>query len=207
MWARARGPLALIGLSVLLACPLWVWGVGWWLDFSDDPAPADFLVVLAGDFSRPHAAAALFKTGVAPKVWLSRPYKSWGHLETLRIGVPVEPEEEVDRKILLKLGIPENSIHLYGDGVLSTYAEAKAFQEEAQPRGKKVLVLTSRVHARRAKFIFKSVLRGVDLRVVGAADPTFTRRWWSNQTMSYAAVLETVKSVYWFAGGRFKKQP
>lgn len=205
LWSRARGPLAVVGLCALLACPLWVWGVGWWLDFSDAPVHSDYLVVLAGDFARPHAAAELFKTGIAPSLWLSRPFKSWGYLETLRIGVPVPSEEEIDRKILLKLGIPDNSIRLYGDGVLSTYEEAKAFQKEAQPQGKKVLVLTSRVHARRAKIIFKSVLTGCDLRVVGAADPTFTRRWWSNQTMSYAAILETVKTVYWFAGGRFKR--
>lgn len=203
VWAKARTLLALLGAAVLLAVPGWVWGVGWWLDFSDEPVPSDYLVVLAGDFARPPAAAELFKTGVAPEVWYSKPWRTWGQEEAMRLGIPFPPEEEINREFLLKGGVPAAALHQYGDLVVSTVAEAKAFKAAAQPEGKRVLVLTSRYHARRAKLIFRSVLAGSEVRVFGAADPYFTRRWWTSQPMAYAAVLETCKLAYWVLGGRF----
>lgn len=202
-WERARGPLAVLGLFVLVAVPAWAWGVGWWLDCSDEPAPSDFMVVLAGDFGRPHAAAELFKTGVAPSLWYSKPWRSWGQEEAVRLGVPFPPEEQIDRGILLKKGVPEAALHEYGDLVTSTVSEALAFKAAARPEGKRVLVFTSKTHARRARMIFRAVLPDSEVRVVGCADPAFTRRWWRSQPMAYAAILETVKTVYWLAGGRF----
>ncbi|MBI2361777.1 MAG: YdcF family protein, partial [Elusimicrobia bacterium] len=79
-------------------------------------------------------------------------------------------EEELDRAILLKRGVPASAIHFYGDGVSSTFLEAEAFKAAARPEGKKVLVLTSRYHARRAKLIFRKVLAGSEVRMFGAAD-------------------------------------
>lgn len=203
VWAAARTPLAAFGIAVLLAFPAWVYGIGWWMDFSDEPVPSDFLVVLAGDFERPHAAAELFKTGVAPTLWYSKPWRTFGQDESERLGVFIPPEEEIDRAILLKRGVPAAQLRQYGDRVISTVAEAQAFKAEAKPEGKKVLVLTSRFHARRAKLIFKSVLTDSEVRVIGAPNPYFTRRWWRSQPMAYAAILESCKLAYWLAGGRF----
>lgn len=203
VWAAARTPLAVFGVAVLLAGPAWVWGIGWWMDFSDEPVPSDFLVVLAGDFERPHAAAELFKTGVAPTIWYAKPWRPFGLEETLKAGIAFPAEEEIDRAILLKRGVPPETLRQYGDFVVSTVAEARAFKAEAKPEGKKVLVLTSRFHARRAKLIFKSVLTDSEVRVIGAPNPYFTRRWWTNQPMSYNAILESCKLAYWLAGGRF----
>ncbi|MDE2290799.1 MAG: YdcF family protein, partial [Elusimicrobia bacterium] len=135
--------------------------------------------------------------------WLSRPVRDWGQREAVRLGVPFPPEEELDQDILLKRGVPAAAIHLYGDGVTSTYAEAAAFEAAARPAGKSVLVVTSRWHARRAGMIFRRVLKGSVVRVAGAADPGFSRRWWSDSEMAYAAVLETAKTLWWLAGGRF----
>lgn len=203
VWAKARTPLAVVGLAALLAGPAWVYGIGWWLDFSDEPVPSDYLVVLAGDFERPHAGAELFKTGVAPLLWYSKPWRTFGQDESERLGIAIPPEEEIDRAIFLARGVPADKLRLYGNLVVSTVAEAKAFKEEAKPEGKRVLVLTSRSHARRAKLIFKAVLKDSEVRVVGVANPYFTRRWWTSQPMAYAAILESCKLAYWLAGGRF----
>lgn len=203
LWPAVRGVLALAGALTVLAVPAWVWGVGWWLDFSDEPQPSDFLVVLAGDYGRPHGAAELFKTGVAPTLWFAKTWRPWGQEEALRIGVPFPAEEELDRAILLKRGVPEAALRQYGEFVTSTVAEARAFKAAAKPEGKKVLVYTSRPHARRAKLVFRRELPDSEVRVVGMPDPYFTRRWWTSQPMAYAAVLETCKLAYWLAGGRF----
>ncbi|TBR20605.1 hypothetical protein EPO15_12665 [bacterium] len=202
-WAKARTPLAVLGTAVLLAVPAWVWGVGWWMDFSDEPVPSDFLVVLAGDFSRPFAGAELYKQGVSDAVWYSKPWRPFGLEEVLRKGLKAPTEEEIDKAIFLSQGVPEGALRLYGDLVISTFAEARAFKAAAKPEGKTVMVVTSRFHARRAKLIFSTVLRDSTVRVYGAKDPDFTRRWWTSQPMAYAAILESCKLAYWLAGGRF----
>lgn len=202
-WQRVRDPLAVVGLCVLLAFPLWAGGISWWMDFTEAPAPADFLVVLGGDIARPVAAAELYKTGVAPEVWVARTWKTWGQEEAERLGVPVPAEEDLDKAILIARGVPASAIHLYGNSVISTVEEARAFQAEAHPEGKRVLVLTSRFHARRARMVWRSVATKSELRIIGALDPSFSRLWWRSQPMAYAAVNETVKTLYWLAGGRF----
>ncbi len=207
VWSKARGPLAVFGLAVLVAIPAWAVGVSWWMDFSEAPAPADFLVVLGGDIARPVAAAELYKTGVAPEVWVARTWKTWGQEEAERLGVPVSSEEDLDKAILVARGVPPAAVRFYGDGVMSTFEEARAFAAEAHPEGKRVLVLTSRFHARRARMIWRSVVTKSELRMIGALDPSFSRRWWRSQPMAYAALTETAKTLYWLAGGRFMKAP
>lgn len=203
---RLKAFLAAVGAAVVLSLVVWPLGLAWWLDYGEDPVKSDYLVVLAGDFARPHLAAGLYKDGLAPEVWLARPIRSWGQREAQRIGVDFPNEEDLDKAILLKRGVPETAIRLYGDGTVdSTFNEARAFKAAAHPEGKKVLVLTSRYHARRAKIIFKKVLAGSQVTMVGAADPEFTRWWWRSRGMMYAAVLETAKGLYWLAGGNLRR--
>lgn len=203
--SRLKTALAAVGAAVVLSLLVWPLGIAWWLDYGEEPVKSDYLVVLAGDFARPHLAAQLYKDGLAPEVWLARPIRYWGQREAQRIGVDFPNEEDLDKAILIKRGVPESAIRLYGDGTVdSTFNEARAFKAAARPEGRKVLVLTSRYHARRAKLIFKKVLAGSEVRMVGAADPEFTRWWWRSRGMMYAAVLETAKGLYWLGGGNLR---
>jgi len=195
--------MAAVPVLLLILSGAWFWGVGWWMDYTEEPRKADLIVVLAGSYARPFGGAELFKRGFAPEIWLSRPYHPEGEDAVRRLGIPLRVEEEVNQDILRRSGVPAEAIRLFGNGVLSTYNEALALQREAPVAGKTILVVTSRYHARRAGMIFRKVLR--DSKVVMVASPTKLdlRRWWKHRELAAHAVLETCKTAYHLLGGSY----
>jgi uncharacterized SAM-binding protein YcdF (DUF218 family) len=160
------------------------------------------MVVLAGGVSRPFYAADLYRRGLAPEVWLSRPYRSESERMALELGA-MAPEEEINRKILIMRGVPPKCIHLYGDGVMSTLNEALALRAAAQADGKRILLITSRFHARRAALIFRRAMPRATILACSTPYEAFSRRWWRSQHLAREAVLETSKTLFYLLGGRF----
>jgi len=187
----------------LLACWAAAWGVGWWLDCSDAPVKSDLMVVLAGNYSRPLAAADFYREGYAPEVWLSVPYRSEAEERVRALGIALPTEESVDRDILVKSGVPADKIHLYGERVLSTLNEALALDRAAELKGKSILLVTSRTHARRARWIFRRTLPHARVRVAASPYDRFTRRWWRDRHLAQEAVLEMTKALFYLFGGGF----
>ncbi|HVE11981.1 MAG TPA: ElyC/SanA/YdcF family protein [Elusimicrobiota bacterium] len=194
----------LIGAALLAALPLAaIRFATWWISASDEPAPADFLVSLAGGYHRTEYAAELVTRGLAPEAWISRPRVSEEVALLARYGVAIPREEDVNRIILLKKGVPASAIHVYGDGVPSTYSEILAFREAAHPGGKRVLAVTSRFHVRRTRIILRRLIPGADIRVVATPYESFASPWWKDQDLARNTVLEMAKLAYFLAGGRF----
>lgn len=200
---RSRNRLALALGGALLAAALAVWFPGWFIDFSEPPRKADLIVVLAGGYARPFYAADLYKEGWAPEVWVSRPYRPPGELKAVALGVDFPAEHEINRDILIRSGVPGERIHLYGDSVMSTANEAMALGKAVELAGKTVLIVTSRHHSRRAKWIFRTTLPRTAFLACATPYEEFTRKWWTKQDLARAAVLESVKTLYYLVGGRF----
>lgn len=199
-----RARLALAGLAAAaLAAGGTAWAIGWWLDCSEPPRKADLIVVLAGHISRPLYASDLYREGLAPEIWLSKPFEPEAVRIAREAGAVVPTEETINREVLVKRGVPEGSVRVYGPGVMSTYQEALELGKAARTAGKTVLVVTSRWHARRARWVFRAALPEASVLVCATPYERFTRRWWSDQAMAYAAVTETAKTVYYLLGGRF----
>ena len=172
--------------------------IGWWLDCADPPERADAIVVLGGSFSRPMYGADLYREGLAPQVWLSRILPEDYEESLRRIGVPISPETELNRIILLKKGVPAKSIRLYGKDVNSTLDEADALAREFH--GKTVLLVTSRYHARRSRLIFRGRLPGARVIVCPTPYESFDRRWWRHKGMTVAAATESLKLLNYLTG-------
>src|SRR5215468_3183713 len=84
---------------------------------SDPLDRADAIVILGGRLDvRPFAAAALYKRGLAPHVLFSRPRP--GPIDALQL---LPKQTDLTRQILGKLGVPEDAMVEFGDGVSSTY--------------------------------------------------------------------------------------
>lgn len=172
----ARHPL------MKLAGELWV---------VDEPAaPSDALIVLGDDnyaADRAFRAAELYRAGVAPVVVAS------GRM--LRRNVSLAEIMEHD---LESFGVPAGSIVKLEHHAQNTREEAIEVARLIQSRGlKRVLVVTSNYHARRARFIFERVLPpGVSLRVSGARDSEFDpSRWWETRQGQKLFLIELVGYV------------
>ena len=195
--AYTLAALALAGASLLAGFS----GLRWWLDFSEEPGTADAIVVLAGGYARPFAAAELYKRGVGPELWLCRPKPEPIDDRVRSIGVHLPREEDTNRELLLKAGVPADKIHFYGREVMSTADEARSFAREFPTAGKRILVVTSRFHARRSRLVFRRTLKDADVRVTASEE--LPARWWKDKFLAQSVVMEVVKTVYYLLGGRF----
>jgi uncharacterized SAM-binding protein YcdF (DUF218 family) len=194
--------LALIAIG---AASVAAFGVGWWVNFGQPPVKSDIIVALAGSYSRPAYAADLYVQGLAPEVWISRPRRQSAHSQLDNLGISLPREENINRDILLKRGVPAKSIRFYGDGVNSTADEAAALRKEFSFQGKKILVVTSRFHARRSRLVFRRMIPEASVVVAATPYENFTTKWWKDKELASNSVLEMFKTVFFLAGGRIRQ--
>lgn len=201
-----RIALALVSLALaaVVSAVAAAFAVGWWIDFGQQPVKSDIIVVLAGDYARPAYAADLYVQGFAPEVWISRPRRLSAHSKLDGLGIRLPREESINRDILIKRGVPAKRIRLYGNGVNSTADEAAALREEFPFRGKNLLVVTSRFHARRTRLVFRRLIPEASVVVAASPYKNFTTKWWRDKELASNAVLEMFKTVFFLAGGRIR---
>jgi uncharacterized SAM-binding protein YcdF (DUF218 family) len=205
---RRPALLACVGLlAAAAAVRLALAGVSWWLDCADPPGKADIIVVLGGDYGRPIYAADLYRQGWAPEVWLARILPEEGEARARGLGIALLRETEINRAILLKQGVPEQAIRLYGQDVDSTRDEAGALACEFGGRGKRILLVTSRYHARRARLIFRRQLPGAQVTVCPTPYETRDPSWWRHKHLALNAVSELFRLANYLAGSPFGRQP
>ena len=193
--------LALLALAGLMAT------AGWWLPATDAPRPADAIVVLAGDVRRAVHGADLYLEGLAPAVYIGRPF--YDPPEPLcSLGLPCPRQEDRMREVLLLKGVPPEAVRLYGDELLSTVEEAEAFSRALPPEAKTILVVTSPSHSRRAKVVLAHVLPGRELVMCPTPHERFEQEWWTHQGSAKAVVLELAKFAQYYLGQPFRtRQP
>jgi uncharacterized SAM-binding protein YcdF (DUF218 family) len=146
-------------------------GSVWVVD--EGPLASDAIVILSDDnyqADRATRAAELIKAGWAPRVIASgrylRPYASVAELEE---------HDLIDR------GVPQTAIVPLAHRAENTREEAEAIRQFIGSKGwKRIIVVTSNYHTRRARYICERVFSpGTVLRVVAAPDSEFDPdNWW-----------------------------
>ena len=168
-----------------------------WLDVGSRPQRSDCVLVLGGDVStRPFVAAALVKVGLAPKVLLTHAAR---HEDDENI---LAPEDEIAREVLLRRGVPKESIEVIGDSCEHTEAEAHALENwlESAPRAR-VAVVTNGWHTRRARWVFRLVLGDAAEQVSFVSAPSdisSDEHWWRDEATLVAVLEEYLKLVFYF---------
>ncbi len=190
---------ALIILIVLMV------NIGRWLSDADSPEMADAIVVLAGAPERTMYAADLYRKHYSREVLISRPAKEGETSLLFRIGIKEETEEHLDRRILIRMGVPASHIKDFGEGSLSTVDEAYALKRATHGMLHRVLIVTSPYHVLRAKLVFRRAFRGTGTRIVVVATPyeKSVVHWWRSQQGARNVVLEMAKLAFYMIGGRF----
>ncbi len=203
--------LALAGLATLLVAAItagFLYTAAAWLRGTQSPeAAADVIVVLAGSFERSMHAGDLYAKGIAPKVVVSVPRVENSIIQLERMGIRYPRPEAIHREILLRKGVPDESIEMLAAGAISTADEAKAFASSLKPRRARVLVVTSPYHVRRAAMAFSDAFgEGTQVTVTGTPYETFPDDWWRSQDAARNVLLELAKVTLYLGGGRFSPE-
>jgi uncharacterized SAM-binding protein YcdF (DUF218 family) len=166
--------------------PVWFSKVWRGLLVIESPIPqADAILVLGGESqARPITAARLYREGGASKVFI--------------IGTG---DHETNRRALLSGGVPENRITIERESksTLENAEFAKPLLEAAGVR--RVLLVTSSFHARRALATFQQRIPGIEFGVT-----TSRIGWWDtpsgrNQEDEWARIEMWKIPAYWIFHG------
>ncbi len=160
----------------------------------------DAILVLGGGAAyveRTELAAELFRQGVAPKIILTNDglQGGWDQAEQRNPFF-----YELAKRNLIANGVPESAIEVMPDAVESTHDEAVRFAS-SKYRFRRVLIVTSPHHTRRALRTFERAANGIEF---GIASPNnnFGWFWWLSPTGWNRIGLEYVKLAYYWASGK-----
>lgn len=190
-------------VCALVAWPLAAWVAAVALVERKMIERADALVVLSGSAvhgERTRWAARLFREGRAPRVVLTRDEHAGGWSQE-RGRTMLFYERAVEE--LERAGVPRDRIEVLPPRVSSTYEEAVALRDYAARSGaRRLLVVTSPYHTRRALWTFERVLGGsgvevgVDSPPAGQQSPA-PLAWWLSPRGWRAVAAEYPKMVYY----------
>lgn len=159
---------------------------------AEAPVPADMIVVLAGDFSgnRILTAADMVRRGIAPQVLVSGPSGAYGmHESDLAIAFAT------------RHGYPASYFVAFPNDDRSTREEAADVVGALEKRHvRRVDIVTSNYHTRRAGNIYRAQAPGLEIHMVASPDVFFTPDgWWHNREGRKTFLLEWTKTVTsWF---------
>ncbi len=175
-------------MVLAVSYPVWLGWVGAFLVKSEAPFRADMIVVLAGDGMghRILKGGELVEQGYAPRVLVSGPPGFYGRSED-SLAIPFAVEH----------GYPLDYFIAFPNASHSTVEEAQAILPELQKRGvRKFILVTSDFHTARAGRIYHARAKGLDMRVVAAADEYFTAKgWWRTREGRKTVFLEFSKTI------------
>lgn len=178
--------LLVVGLTAVVAVGF-PWGagaLGRWLVVADRLEPARAIVVLSGRVPfRAMEAAALYRDGLAPEVWLTNEVRTAGELALDRLGVPVVRQEVYNREALGRLGVKLEAIRLLNDRIWNTADEVRVIAAELRRAGgDRVIIVTSKVHSRRVRATWAALVGNSPRAVVRypREEPYAGGHWWLN---------------------------
>jgi uncharacterized SAM-binding protein YcdF (DUF218 family) len=180
--AVRRTLLVLLALASLAAVWFLFYG-GRFLVHEDPLQKADAIFVLAGTrVERPLEAVDLYKEGYAPVIVLSPGRPEDGELMLRARGIRFPIEVELERDALLQMGLPAAAVLATDGYVDNTGQEANLLRAMVKAHGwRRVIIVTSKYHTRRAAFAFRRGLRGTTAQVTMRAsryDLSDPAAWW-----------------------------
>jgi uncharacterized SAM-binding protein YcdF (DUF218 family) len=193
------GQVLLAGLLILTAILAIRWqatltSLGGFLVDTQPPQKADLILVLGGDFWGPRVltGAELARLRYAPiALFSSPPY----------VG---RPEGELAIEFLVQKGYPKELFQVFAHHAGSTIAEANALRGElARRHAKRVLLVTSNYHSRRATIVLTLFCPGVQFISISAPDPHYhIDQWWHDDSSrrlffsEWSKILGSVVAAY-----------
>lgn len=200
-----------IPLAILFALTLGLWlarfkilqAAGDFLIVQDKLTRADAIVVLGGpDESRPQMAAKLYFRGYAPKIIATAGDSLPDYM--IMFGKDLTASKLNYLWLTKRRNVPEEDVIIINQGT-STYEEALLIADYAKKEKlKKIIVVTSSYHTRRARWVFRKVLgpEGVEVLICPATHRSYVKEWWRNERFMIEVNNEYMKLIYYLLKGR-----
>lgn len=180
---------------------------GAFLAVKDDFAWADAAVVLSGlPTSRAFAAHDLYAQGRVGQIILipEPPEKVEGEMvpervrqQLIALGLFDPTLPQWGQRILVALGVPQSEIVVLPEPAHGTIVEAQRIRAFLNGRALSSLALvTSKSASRRARFIFRRVLRGTNIRILASPTPYDSFEpdaWWTKPRNALTVLTEYEK--------------
>jgi uncharacterized SAM-binding protein YcdF (DUF218 family) len=204
----------LVGIAFLAAAfalaLLALTAAGKWLVVADPLQHARSVVVFGGHVPfRAMEAAAIYNQGWAHEVWLTQGGVFVEDLELARLGIERTPEHVYSRQVLERRGVPAAAIRLLPERDVNTADEVRAVARELKAAGgDRVILITSKYHARRVKVIWHSLVGDRPEAIVRYTpdDPFVPSRWWGSTADAMAVSREWFGLLNAWAGFPVKSE-
>jgi uncharacterized SAM-binding protein YcdF (DUF218 family) len=202
---RLRRTFIVVTLALFLAGIVVFVGLGSFLAREDPLAKSDAIFVFAGtEMVRALEGADLYLAGYAPRVVLTYETADGGVLALRKRGIEYPARAEVERDVLVRLGVPRDAIIIPTRIHDNTAQEAQTVRELAlRNHWQRVIGVTSKYHLRRAGFALHRELRGTGVQVVMHGtryDGAFPSRWWERRGDIRFALTEAAKLIAYVLG-------
>jgi uncharacterized SAM-binding protein YcdF (DUF218 family) len=177
-------PLIFLAVLLILAgAGCWSFRrVGRWLVVEDPLERARAIVVLSGLLPyRAMASAEIYRQGWASEVWLFRDAPRGADEAFARLGIHHPTEEEYDHQVLERLGVPNEAIRVLEPPATNTLSETMLVAMELRRQGgDRVILVTSPLHTRRTKAIWRRVAGDHPRAIVrfDFSEPSDPDHWW-----------------------------
>jgi uncharacterized SAM-binding protein YcdF (DUF218 family) len=194
---------------VLALAPFALRTMGAWLVVQDALQPARSIVVLGGKVPfRAMEAAAIYRQGWAPEVWLTEGGVFEEDLTLAKLGIEHPPEYAYSRRVLEHFDVPHDVIRVLSGPNQNTADEVRTIARAvdlnrgsapdpgsvargdpsaplrslAAKGGNRVILITSKYHTRRVRVLSRALVGSSAEAIVRYAhdDPFDPRRWWHN---------------------------
>lgn len=170
---------------------------------------ADVALILSGlPLSRTFAARDLYRDGRVREIWaIPEPLnKIEGEMvkdqvkeDLVKYGLFDPRRPQWAEQILVAAGVPKPHIRMLPTSANGTFAEARLVREWIRGRPSTTLVLiTSKSASRRARMIFRHVLKQEPVRIVAYPtpyDPFEPVGWWTQPRAALSVVMEYEKLI------------
>lgn len=179
-------------ICLLLLFVLWVTGEQWlpsiyvFLDTSEEPQNADWIIVLGGGYYRAERVAELYQAGYSDVIVLSGG----------------ENEKQRNIHYLVSVGIPSSAILELDALPTSTWDEAEfLLRMMNEHKIQSAIIVTDAYHIRRSQAVYNKQNESIVLYFVASRDIDQRETWWNN-TLQWVVLRELPAIVYyWLAYG------
>ena len=197
--------ILLVVLAFTAGAAFWAFRrVGRWLVAPDALQHARAVVVLSGRTPfRAMEAAEIYHQGWAPEVWLFHDEPDEGDEIFAKLGIAHPSEQDYDREVLERLGVPKSAIRILSPPTTNTVSEMTLIADEVRRQGgDKIILVTSPVHTRRVKTIWRMVVGDHPQAILryDSSEPSDPDHWWRATQDVEAVVHELLGLINTYLG-------